>query len=329
MKFLQVLIMAYNSQDTIAETMLSYKDIADRFIICIDKKTTDNTVKIIKEMKLKSVKFHYITFTDFATARNMCLELAGNDYKWTMFVDDSYKLIRPENLIKDLKQTPDGTRAVSINICTNNNVYKSVRILKSIHNIRYIGKVHEIPNQPADYFTNGCYIEDVQCAAHAARTLDRVYDDIRVLSSCIEPTPTNLFLFANCLSTLYHNDLSKIDMAINAYNNRAAIRYDAEQRFMSSLSMGHLLIKKGILEGDRNTYKNDTIKSYLSAAIIYEPRAGECYYYIYLLTNNKYYLAKAYENRIIGNHRLNVDFRLYSNYHIGEIEQCYKANLIV
>ena len=71
-----------NEEDTIARCINSVKDIVDEIII-VDTGSTDNTLKILKNLNIVPYRFEWIN--DFSAARNYAINAATGD--WILFLD--------------------------------------------------------------------------------------------------------------------------------------------------------------------------------------------------------------------------------------------------
>ena len=90
-----------NEEDTIARCINSVKDIVDEIII-VDTGSTDNTLKILKNLNIVPYRFEWIN--DFSAARNFSFSKATKDYILWLDADD---ILNPDDieLFKNLKNT--------------------------------------------------------------------------------------------------------------------------------------------------------------------------------------------------------------------------------
>ena len=310
----QILMLVYNSGPIIKQALESYSE-ADRICIYIDNKTNDDTLMHIKEYRKKSkikVKIGYVDFENFSQARNYCIDESNvNEYEWSIFLDDSYVL---HGSIAELKGLPNHMKCASIKIKCRGQEYLNKRCIRKNSNIKFINDVHEILNSSYHYPLVNCYIEDVQVKSHETRRIERINYDIKKLVDK-DDDRSKYFLAGLCYQLFNLGEMS-LDNAISAYIMRIeCYSVHHEETFMCYMFLASLFI-----------YKNDiheSVKNYITASLIFPKRAGECYYNIYTLTGNKYYLNKAYENR-------NIESVLPIMSETKEnIELCYNRNKVL
>lgn len=125
-------------------------------IIIIDTGSTDDTIRIIKELKYKKIKIYNYTWNnDFSEARNFGLDKVNNG--WIIFIDaDEYleeninlrKIISEFSKIKDVSNL---TICPSIKNPNDDNFITVRRIFTKESNIRFWGKIHEEPRKNGEY----------------------------------------------------------------------------------------------------------------------------------------------------------------------------------
>lgn len=304
---LQMVLLACNSQDTILAMLKSYITSVDRFMVFINN-CSDNTRQIIEQFKEAygvNLTLTDIVFTNFASTRNIALELSNDPkYGWTIFPDDSYELVTSSvktNVLKnELKSLSKKIRVCDIAITRNGISYTSSRIFRTDSGARYVNKIHEVLTLGPDYTIKSAVINDIPCESQKQRTHDRVFSDLALLANDYDPR--SLYYKACINLQLFQRGLRSNDEVIETFKDRiycAEGSFDKEEIFQCYIYLGYLY-----------KAKVDKIRSYISAAMAYEQRCGEAYFCIYLLTDSEFYLLKAYANKL-GHHRLPVDMELY------------------
>lgn len=300
MNDLQILLMVYNGERTISKVLRSF-DQASAIFVFIDKKTNDKTVDEIKHLKQKNVKIRYFTFTSFCDSRNLIISKC-QDYKYTMFVDDSYVFVGNYTqfveevlyLNKDL---------VAITVKDSISSYKRNIIFKTKVGY-YIGKIHEFINKPQEGFVKSAFLWDV--STNTNRTIERIDNDIVLLSE--NKSPRNIFLTALAHLKDYNSNKNKesLQKAIDKFKERIKYKENPEELFYTYLCLGHITQERE--------------KYYLESIDVYKERNGESYYYLFLLTKNLKYLEQAYKYKTHGYHEYPMDENVYK-----QIEKYYNA----
>lgn len=115
MPLVSVIIAAYNSEDTIAETIFSVlnQTFKDLEVIVIDDGSKDNTVELIKEIKDSRVKVFPYENGGVAKARNRGITHANGEYITFLDHDDLWTPDKIEAQVCALQQSPDAGVAYS------------------------------------------------------------------------------------------------------------------------------------------------------------------------------------------------------------------------
>ncbi len=192
---IHLVMIVKNAGDNFKNVLLENYNVFDRYTI-LDTGSTDNTVQIIKEvLKDKKGNVYEEPFINFRESRNRSLDLAGNNCKFNLILDDTY-IIRG-NLRDFLSKyrSDQFSTSYSLFIKSDDVVYASNRIVKSEFNLRYIYKIHEVITDknninvmiPIEY----AYIEDKIDKYMEERTYNRKQLDIKLLNEMIEEDPEN------------------------------------------------------------------------------------------------------------------------------------------
>lgn len=270
-KPLQVCMIVSNAEDSIKKTILSWKNVASRFVIYLNN-STDGTKDILKKLKEQiKIIIHEGPFVNFEYARNKCLELSYSiRYVYTAMIDDSYVFEgNPHLFMEELKQMkPVLFTKIIRNMNGDKIVSKSKRIFLTHLKLRYKGEVHEYLDFPAFYTLESMHINDIFYPNHMKRTLLRKYEDIKYLQ---ENTPRSIFLRANTLYNIYLIENKGLDKVIDTYKQRAEINEDAEEQAQACIFLGHL---------------TQDAKWYIKGALLWPDRKGECYLYAFFITKS-------------------------------------------
>ena len=200
------------------ETMLIQNmDIIDRWTI-VDTGSTDNTIDIIKRHLIgkKKGNLYKQPFINFKENRNNCLDLAGEQCKFTIMLDDTY--IVKGNLRSFLNKIRGDqfSDSFSMYIKSDDVEYVSNRIIKSSNkNLRYIYKIHEVINPENN--KNVCvpidkaHIFDLRSEYMENRTMERKRYDLEMLFKEIEENPDdprNYYYIAQTYNLLKEYELA-------------------------------------------------------------------------------------------------------------------------
>jgi len=196
---LELVMIVKNSNDDIIKMLEAVRYYIDHWTI-LDTGSTDNTMEnIIKTMidvpgKLyDGTKLYDDPFVDFSTARNRALELAGEKCTFTIMLDDTYVLQKGRALRKFLKKKVKRIKdqGYYLLIEDGEQIYPSIRILRTSEHIRYKHKIHEnvVIDRVGD--TAPGRVFDVISSYMKIRTIKRRESDIKYLKEEIEIDPTD------------------------------------------------------------------------------------------------------------------------------------------
>ncbi len=317
----QLLLMVKDGEESIINTLKSYENEVD-LIRVFDTGSTDKTVELVKAYRNTSktkIKIGYVEFKDFSQARNECIEQSvDSNFTWNLFVDDSYEL-KTSGLKKILGVVPNYYNCASVEIHRKSTRYISKRLVKTNSSLRYKGLVHEDINTN-NYFISSIALEDVEYPTHKIRTVNRAVKDYKMLKNA----KTERELFFKCNSAFQmllkqllspHDVLNTNYIYIDCFKDEVALRENVFSCLCNSAIIQHYLLSD----------TKEAIKLFLTAAMTFPFRSGECYYNIYLLSGNTLYLKNAYENRYYRNSFLPINTDYYSNDKIGMIENEYNT----
>jgi tetratricopeptide (TPR) repeat protein len=291
-------LIVKNGSITLKETLKSWINIIDYWVI-VDTGSDDDSIDIIYNT-LKNIpgELHQIKYEhfDFSKARNDCLDINKFICKWNIMIDDSYKFSGKKSFKKHLENIPL-FNCLAIEIIGECNVsYFSKRLTRSASLLRYQGAIHE--DIYCDYFLFKHFkIIDLP----GKSSIDRFFNDVKLLGE----TPRDLFLKGCTYRAIYnHNHISDYkNEAILNFNKRLNIPTDFEEHFMC-----YIYLASFFLEED-NPYR--AIDYFKYALKVYPNRAGECYFFIYKITQNEKFLKLA-KDHPLGIYKLQCPTRLYN-----------------
>ncbi len=201
-----------NAGDTFEQVLTENLPFIDRWTI-LDTGSTDNTMEIIKKvLKNKKGTLYQEPFINFRESRNRCLELASNNCKFKIMLDDTYII---KGQLRDFLHEVRGdqfSNSFSMIIHSDDSQYYSNRIIKSKDNLKYISKIHEIiqdkNNINVTIPENITHIFDLRSDFMEKRTNDRKQLDLKLLFEMVEEEPQqprHLYYIAqtyNCIGNL-------------------------------------------------------------------------------------------------------------------------------
>ncbi len=314
---IQLVMIIKNGAETIIQCLESYIGHIDRFFI-VDTGSTDQTLELLKKFSNDhsvDVVLKQEIFKGFSNTRNKALDLSHDlEYDFTIMPDDSYNLVGNFEELERIKKNYN-LNCFTCNIMRNSITYKSKRIFRTSSKLRFHGTIHEVLGGSEDYHLQNCLLNDVECETQKERSVERCHYDLKCLGELNDPR--SLYYRACVYIQLYKKGLKTLEECIEMYKLRTSCHSsDHEETFMSFFHIGNIYC---MLNDNK-----EAIKNYLSAAIIFPSRQGECYLFIYLLTGSKFYINKAFKNRFVGKFRLAIDIDIYSNNgNYGLIEKNY------
>jgi len=188
-----------NGGDTLENMLKTNMQYFDRWTI-LDTGSTDGTQNVIRRVLAnKKGNLYEEAFINFRESRNRCLDLAGNNCKYTIMLDDTYN-------IKSLPQSKENIRtflysvnddiyaeSYSFTIHSNDLIYSTNRLFKSNLKLRYIYTIHEILEKNVSVLIphQQAYIYDEQSEFMTDRTQSRKKYDLKMLFQMLEEEPHN------------------------------------------------------------------------------------------------------------------------------------------
>jgi hypothetical protein len=191
---LHLTMIVKNAGDSFEDVLKHNFQFFDRWTI-LDTGSTDNTIDIINRVLVgkKKGQLFQEPFINFRDSRNRCLDLAGNECKFIIMLDDTYKI---EENLRDFLITVRGDQfsdSFSLYIKSNDSEYGSNRIIKSDSGLRYIYKLHEVitPKNNINVIIpmHHAFIFDYRSDYMEKRTMDRKQYDLKILHEMVEDEP--------------------------------------------------------------------------------------------------------------------------------------------
>lgn len=288
---LGLILMCKNSGPFVVECLSSYLSVVD-FITIYDTGSTDDTVEHIKKLfKKKKFKNHIIveeSFIDFSTSRNNSIEIAekNSNCDYQLIIDDTYVLKRPQFLRQQIKTmlSQNIERSAVIIKSPHDDYYKSCRIIKSHSGLRYKGLIHEYIDGDTYHCLANCYLDDIATEENKVRTKDRLLRDLELLEQDTVISERRRSYYKG----ITYMALGQNEEASREFIKRITFEEHPEERFMAYNYLALFSIKNGREE--------KAINWYFKAIETYPPRAGECFFMVYLLTGESYFLIQAKQN---------------------------------
>ena len=205
---LHLCIMVKNGGPQFEDMLLKNLHSFDRWTI-LDTGSTDGTIDIIHKVLVgkKQGNLYQEAFINFCDSRNRLLELAGQDCKYIIMLDDTY-VIEGE-LRRFLNEVRGDQLATSFTlyIKSNDTIYGSNRIIKSESGLRYVYRIHEVISDqhnvniviPKEIVT----IEDRVFEYMEKRTMERKQLDLKLLFEEVEENPQDPRVYYYLAQTYY------------------------------------------------------------------------------------------------------------------------------
>jgi hypothetical protein len=272
MKLLELVMIVKNSGEIIRDCLRENKKWIDHWTI-LDTGSTDNTPEIIQnELKDIPGNLYFGEFVDFSQARNKSLELSSKTCKYTIILDDSYKLYGGLKLRDILSKENTACFLIKIGKFVDSYLrddYYSKRIIRSSDNLQYKYRVHEdivvSESKIKSILDANIFIDDLTFKDHTTRSFNRYKRDIEMLLLDHEDDPTEQRTIYYIAKTYYLlektekslefyrklRDLKKVreDFLFASYYETACIEYDRDadiDKFETSLLLVEELFKNRV-----------------------------------------------------------------------------------
>ncbi len=293
---LHLTMIVKNAGDTFEKVLEENLKYIDQWTI-LDTGSTDGTQDVIKKvLKCKKGNLYEEPFINFRESRNRCLELAPNNCKFKIMLDDTYII---KNNLRGFLNEVRGDQfsdSFSINILSYDLEYSSNRIIKSDNNLKYVSKIHEIIQK--DNNVNVmipkyvCHIYDETSDYMQDRTDNRKELDLKLLYEMVEEEPSeprHLYYLAQT-----YNCIKNYEKAAEYYKKR--YEFHEEGFIQEKLDACFELARKYNFELN---YPWDICKLYYLKAYELDTKRPDALFYIGLhyYLNNDYKQAFPYMKR--------------------------------
>jgi len=190
---IELCIMVRNAGEQFEDTLKANLPLVDRWTL-LDTGSTDNTIDIAKRvLSGKKGKVYQEPFLNFRDSRNRCLELAGTCCKYTLMLDDTYRIQGNLRHFLNTVRSDQYADSFSLYIQSHDVQYATNRILISERKLKYKYKLHEViqpennNNVIIPYSVSGIF--DYRCDYMEERTMARKQYDLKILFEEIEEYP--------------------------------------------------------------------------------------------------------------------------------------------
>jgi len=287
------MIVCSCDNSVLEETILSWSMISNHFTILLNNynKQTENALKKLQLSKCLNgtvIEIYYTMFSNFGHARNIVINLAPNNYKYTAMIDDSYKLVGYKSLKEELEKCNE--RVLSIKVKSLDKyfyprsiIFKKDKfpIYSSKNSLKYEGKIHETLNVKSKHIIKNCYIDDIATLTGLQRTKKRLNEELNYIKQT--NAPDAIFHIFGALVRL---EAPKEEIE-ESFGRRMKINKYPEQLVLMSAMYWVYLHKNG--------HVKESVKVLLEAIDLYIPRNFEIYFYLFETTGKIHFLNKCRE----------------------------------
>lgn len=233
----QVLCICYNSASSIEQTLISWFPYVDRFCILLngglnnDYSQYEETEKRIRALNKECLILHS-DFDGFSNTRNKLIKASEDSrFKWSIFIDDSYRLIKWKPIKSD-------NIVQQLTVCHGTNSYPSNRIFQVFQDVKYTGKIHETIDTNLRY-NSGISVRDYDYESHIKRRNDRQLYHLIQLKD--DNTPRGLYYTACSVINLYKQGLSSKEEVLISIRARIIKPGDQEENRLIKLFEDYFL----------------------------------------------------------------------------------------
>lgn len=276
-----------NEAHCIEQCLTSVKPFIDYWVIS-DTGSTDNTEKVVRK-SLEGIpgEYHHHAWSDFATNRNLSLNLSKPHADYILIIDaDDYLTVNNSHAFDDLK-----AKAYNLQFQHGSIQYNRVQLIRSDIPSKYVGVVHEYLDlgNIDTQLLSGC---NIVFGGSGSRSRDplKYLHDAEVLEKALQTEPDNARYVFYCAQS--YRDAGELEKAINYYVKRSQMGGWIEEIYVSLLEAGKLL--------ERTKADPKFVElSYLHAHNIYPQRAEALFYLSWFCRRNNEF-DKAYFYSKIG-----------------------------
>ena len=189
-------IMVKNGGPQFEQMLLDNLPIIDEWTI-LDTGSTDETIDIVKRV-LVGKKYGHLyeePFINFRDSRNRLIDLAGNECKYKLILDDTYVVRGDLRSFLNVVRSDQYSTSFTLFISSDDTTYGSNRIIKSDSGLRYIHKIHEVITDKDNINVvipeNISDIIDRRFDYMEKRTMERKQLDLKLLYEEVDENPND------------------------------------------------------------------------------------------------------------------------------------------
>jgi len=189
-------IMVKNGGPQFERMLIDNLPIIDKWTI-LDTGSTDETIDIINRILVgkKDGKLYQEPFINFKDSRNRLIELAGNDCKYKLMLDDTYVIQGNLRNFLNVVRSDQYSNSFTLFILSDDVKYGSNRIIKSNSILKYVHKIHEVITDKNNINVvipeKEAYIDDRRFDYMEKRTRERKQLDLQLLFEEVEENPND------------------------------------------------------------------------------------------------------------------------------------------
>jgi len=187
-------IMVKNAGPQFRDMLKDNLNIIDKWTI-LDTGSTDETINIIQDVLVGKKEGHLYQepFINFRDSRNRLLDLAGNDCKFIIMLDDTYIVNGDLRKFLNEVRSDQYSNTFTLMIRSDDTKYGSNRVIKSDTGLRYIHKIHEVISDKNNINVvipeERTFINDRRFDYMEKRTMERKQLDLKLLFEELEEDP--------------------------------------------------------------------------------------------------------------------------------------------
>jgi predicted O-methyltransferase YrrM len=189
-------IMVKNGGPQFEQMLIDNLPIIDEWTI-LDTGSTDDTIDIIKRVLVgkKYGNLYEEPFINFRDSRNRLIELAGDECKYKLMLDDTYIIKGDLRSFLNEVRSDQYSTSFTLFILSDDTKYGSNRIIKSNSDLRYIHKIHEVISDKNNINVvipeHVAHIDDRRFDYMEKRTMERKQLDLKLLYEELNDDPNN------------------------------------------------------------------------------------------------------------------------------------------
>lgn len=208
----------------IRATLESVKDIIDSWTI-LDTGSSDGTQAIITEVLAEVPgRLHHADFVDFATTRNMVLDLHGARSALALMLSGDDIVENPLELRASLELDPI-SNAFTIERVIGYSTFRSIMVMRTEAGLRYTGRTHEVIDYPGAAEAGGRVVRPAGDGDKTARWTS----DVELLKRELDDRPDDPRSWFY-LGQTYEN-LKQYELALAAYTVRTGLMGYFDERY--------------------------------------------------------------------------------------------------